>query len=413
MKTFVSSTQAGCKSSVLLVGKILKYLSLNNHTHVENVSEAEVIIVATCGFDILRENQSIEYFESLLKKSRESVKIYSVGCLNEINSKRLRALGERIVLLDNIENLNSVFPENRPGQTVELVPDQFDFNEISKQKNRNGFQFNLIYKIIAMALLHLEKFFGYPYARHVHLDKIHDEVFYKKKMYIEINQGCAWNCHYCIIKKARGKPISRSINSIIENIKINEAQFDILYLVSDDCASYGADIGTNLNELLMAIFKSFPHKEIEIGYLNPGFIQKNPELFLDLFKKGNIGAINIPIQSGSDKVIKDMNRHYSITTTLDTISKLRLISPNTFIWTHFMTGYPSETWSDFMKTLQASKRFDIGYVFAFSPREGTQIFNQAKNKPQYAKIKRFILHKYILFYILKKIFLNKGRSTFY
>lgn len=404
MRVFVTTAQGKCKSNAILTNKVLNYFVANNHQIVSRLSEADIIVITTCGFNKFSEDLSLKCFDNIIKEVNASATIYSIGCLNKINPKVLTDLRVRPQLIYSPEEFDSIFSSKIPykqireSHYIESHWDILNKKSIHYSPLRQNF-----YKAIADSFLWFEKKISYPKASRVHMSQIRDEFLHRNKFYVEIGRGCMWACNYCIIKKARGAPQSRSIDDIVDDIKDNAQNYPVINLVSDDCASYGVDIGKNLPLLLDAITKKFPEKCIELCYVNPGFIEKNPEDFVELFKKNNITSVNIAIQSGSDLVLKNMNRQYFIQTVLEAIARIRQISPTTLIWSHFITGYPEETWGDFFKTLKASNSFDFGYAFAFSPREGTPIYKKVQKMSLNAKIRHKILVFNLYFQLIKKM----------
>jgi tRNA A37 methylthiotransferase MiaB len=189
---------------------------------------------------------------------------------------------------------------------------------------------------------------------------------------VEIGSGCVGNCRYCIIKKAKGKPVSRKPEDILNDIAKIYSPGKQLDLVADDCGCYGIDLGTSLPELLLTINDKHPDISMDITYLSPWWLTKQKEEYIRIFKELNINSINISMQSGSDKVLAGMNRNYTVQEILGIIEKLKSISPQTGFWTHIMVGFPGEVWSDFWKTLVMATHFYAVHAFAYSPRRGTE-----------------------------------------
>ena len=196
----------------------------------------------------------------------------------------------------------------------------------------------------------------------------------KGNFFVKIGEGCVGNCSYCIIKKAKNRIISRKIEDILLDIKnnIDEQKEKNIVLIADDCGSYGIDIGTNIIELLFQIGNHFPSLGIDIYYLYPKWIEKMGNKLLNIFKQVNINSINIPIQSGSLKVLKSMNRSYDLERIFQFINMLKKISPETMVFTHYLVGFPGESFKDFLKTISTIPYFHNFYPFAYSSRKGTK-----------------------------------------
>jgi len=168
--------------------------------------------------------------------------------------------------------------------------------------------------------------------------------------------------------------ISRPIEDILVDIKNHlEIQKEKnVVLIADDCGSYGIDIGTNFIKLLNQIGSHFPSTGIGIYYLYPKWIEKFGKDLLKVFRKLKIDNINIPIQSGSQKVLKLMNRKYNLEKIFQFIHELKKISPKTLVHTHYLIGFPGAKFKDFLKTVSTIPYFHYFQAFTYSSRKGTK-----------------------------------------
>ena len=99
-----------------------------------------------------------------------------------------------------------------------------------------------------------------------------------------------------------------------------------MFLVANDCGCYGSDIKTSLINLLNEINKRFPSISIELNYLNPQWLEKNFNGYIKLFRDIDIDLVVIPVQSGSNKVLKNMDRRYDIGKVIKIIDKIKKVS---------------------------------------------------------------------------------------
>ena len=236
-----------------------------------------------------------------------------------------------------------------------------------------------------------------------------NEKINQNRFYIQIGKGCLNNCSYCIIKKARGKIRSREIDEILDDINQNLKNEKNIFFVSDDCGSYGKDIGENLFKLVKVTNNYYPKKLIDLNYLNPRWVDSEQLNYLKMIKKYNINSINLTIQSGSKKILCLMNRKYNHLRSIEFVQKARIISPKTLIWTHYMVGFPGETWKDFFQTLSQIRLFDYGYVIKYSDREGTQSINFVKKVPESIKKIRYYI---AYFFMISNFILRILKSSF-
>ena len=189
----------------------------------------------------------------------------------------------------------------------------------------------------------------------------------RKRAFIKVQDGCNNYCSYCIVPYIRGRSQSRPTIDIISEIRTAAKP---VVLTGIDLSSYGLDIGTTLRELCLAVDKcGFPFElsSIEVGIITSEFIKtlKNCTNFIPKF--------HVPLQSGSDKVLRDMNRKYTAGEYLSAIELIRAHFPAAAISTDVIIGFPTESPEDLAKTheLIAKVGFTHVHTFPYSRREGT------------------------------------------
>ncbi len=192
---------------------------------------------------------------------------------------------------------------------------------------------------------------------------------------VPLSMGCLNQCSFCGTKRARGALQSYSIKDIVRHVsKSVENGANEIWLTSQDNAVYGFDIGTNLAELIKSILTIDRDFKIRIGMGNPQhFVSYLDELVKVMKDPRVFSFIHIPLQSGSDKVLKDMNRGYTSRTFVDVVSKIRKKIPNISIMTDIICGFPTETEDDFEETLKIIKETkpDMINYSRYSSRPGT------------------------------------------
>lgn len=200
--------------------------------------------------------------------------------------------------------------------------------------------------------------------------------------FIQIMKGCNNFCSYCIVPYTRGPEESRPPEEILNEIKrLANSGYKEIFLLGQNVNSYGNDI-VNHDDFLTLLLKI---NEIE-GIERIRFTTSHPKDFnLDLIKVIKKGKkicehIHLPMQSGSDNIIKKMNRKYDMKQYYQIIKHIRKNIPNASITTDVMVGFPGETEEDFGFTVQAFKdiQFDSAYTFIYSNREKTlaSLFNR-------------------------------------
>ena len=200
--------------------------------------------------------------------------------------------------------------------------------------------------------------------------------------YVNIMTGCDNFCSYCIVPESRGREESRRPSSIIEEVEYLVGQgYKEVTLLGQNVNSYGnkADFDQTFPELLERVAQIPNLKRLRFTTSHPKDL--SDDLIKVIKRNDNICKyFHLPLQSGSDKVLKDMNRKYTQEKYLERVSKLREEIPEIAISTDIIVGYPTETEEDFEKTLDVCRKvgYDTAFTFKYSPRPKTRA---AKLKP--------------------------------
>lgn len=223
----------------------------------------------------------------------------------------------------------------------------------------------------------------------------------KEKQYqasIAVTRGCNRFCSYCIVPHVRGREISREIDDVVAEAKelVADGVREIM-LLGQNVAAFGLNGDTNppppgvspFADLLVELNK------IE-GLLRIRFISPYPSYFNDklIDTLGTLDKvchnIHLPLQSGSDRILKKMNRQYSAEQYLEIVNKLRKSMPDVTFSTDIIIGFPGETDEDFNATHEMMKK--VGYmnafIFKYSPRSGTPAADMEDQVPQNVKEER-------------------------
>ena len=213
------------------------------------------------------------------------------------------------------------------------------------------------------------------------LPKLHDS---KKIGITQILEGCLGDCSYCITRLAKGSLYSYSEDKILENIKRDlEAGCKEIWLTSQDNAAYGLDKKENkgisqLPKLLNKIFALEGNFRIRLGMMNPNNILPILDELVECYKNEKMFKfLHIPIQSASNKVLKDMNRKYKKEDFLKIIKNFKKEIPNISFATDIIVAYPTESQEDFEESLNLLKEIkpDMLNLSAFWPMKGTPAAN--------------------------------------
>jgi len=192
---------------------------------------------------------------------------------------------------------------------------------------------------------------------------------------VPVSTGCVGRCSYCSVKLARGNLVSYKPESLLDEIResVKNGAKEI-WLTSQDNGCYGFDIGTNLVELLRAVVEIPGEFRVRVGMMNPSHIGGFLDDLIKVYKSEKIFKfLHIPVQSGSDRTLKDMNRGYTMKDFLGIVSKFREAMELT-ISTDIIVGFPTESEKDFKKTIELLKRAqpDFLNLSKYWPRKKTK-----------------------------------------
>ena len=307
--------------------------------------EADIIIFITCS---IREKAKEKLFSEIGRikkiKNNKNLIICVGGCVSTQENEKLF---KRCSLIDVVFG----------PQTLHKLP-RMCIEYINSNKSKQ----------IDTSFPNLEKF--------NHIPKKYNK---EQTQFITITEGCNNFCSYCIVPFTRGREISRPYKSIMNEIselpKINHQE---IILLGQNVNNYNGINYNNKNSIDLIYLIEMISKLDYIEKIQ--FLTAHPRTFTDefiemykFFNKLN-PRLHLPVQSGSDKILKLMNRGYTISDYKDKIFKLRKINPEIIITTDFIVGFPGETDDDFQKTINLVKEIKFGHSFSFmySPRPLTK-----------------------------------------
>ena len=198
--------------------------------------------------------------------------------------------------------------------------------------------------------------------------------------FVSIMRGCNNFCHYCIVPFTRGRERSRDVDSILREVKdLHDRGFKEVTLLGQNVNSYGLlpngkrpENGTSFAELLRKVAQSVPDMRVRFSTSNPEDMTE--DILHAVAEEPNLcNHIHFPAQSGSNKVLKDMNRKYTREDYLEKVAAIRRIIPNCGLTTDIFVGYHDETLEDQELTLSLVRecQFDSAFMFKYSERPGT------------------------------------------
>ena len=400
---YIDSAAWVCETNLIGCSRLYRYMVKNGHEIVDDPSKADYIIINSCGLTRGHITKCINMHKKYISLKRENAKIILYGCLVKIDPK----------LVGTLDVLAIDF--NEDGRFDEIFYNKIEFKDIKPYcdiKTRRGLLLgkNPFYRTKIFPFLFSSIILPFSKKARLNYKRFVNSVSYENKIFLEISKGCTGNCNYCVIKRARGKICSRTIKDVISDTKKIVDPSKKLYLVANDCGCYGVDIKTNLIDLLYEIDNEFPDLAIDLNYLNPQWLERYSDEYVKLFKDVNIDFVVIPMQSGSNSVLKDMNRRYDINKVVKVVDRIKKASSKTFIYSHFIVGHPGEKWSDFIKTLISATHFDFPIAFGYSEHEGTVSSSLPHHKSNFTIMLRYLLFvTFMNFFLLYKIISSREK----
>lgn len=345
----------GCKVNQYESEMLKERFIDRGYTLAELDDEADVFVINTCSVTNLSDRKARQMIRAAKKASPNSTVVVT-GCYSQIKPAEVLALDE----------VDIVTGTNHKAEIVDLV-----------EKHRSE---KLGVFTGGDEKLHkIDSYEDLLKSEYVETGVI-TAMENRTRAYIKIQEGCNRYCSYCIIPFARGKIRSRSLESIVEEAKgLLEKGFRELVLTGINTALYGMEAG--LKELgLVCVLEELdklPYDfRIRLSSLEPTVVNFKQVSSLLKFKK-LCPHLHLSVQSGSDKIIKAMNRHYSRQDYLNIVKMLRTHDSGFGITTDMIVGFPGETEDDFLESLRLIEEacFVKVHAFRFSKRTGTAAEN--------------------------------------
>jgi len=306
---------------------------------VKTPDEADILFVNTCSIREHAEDKvhSLLGRYNLLKRKNPAMIIGVLGCM--------------------AQSMKHDILENKPYVDIVLGPDSY--RRLPEILNRHEFD----HKSAVDTIL----------SKH----EVYDDLFPSRKegvnAWVTIMRGCDKFCTFCIVPFTRGRERSRSLEGITEEVKNAVSQgYSEITLLGQNVNSYDYETA-KFPELLDAVAKVEGVRRIR--YTSPHPQDINQELLEVMHKHHNIcNYIHLPLQSGSNRILKRMNRTYTREHFIDLSRKIRSTLPGVGISTDIIVGFPGETEEDFNDTIDLMNdvKFDSAYTFKYSPRKGTK-----------------------------------------
>jgi len=345
-----SFTTLGCKVNQFETEAMTELLEQEGIKVVQENTNADIYIINTCAVTKESERKSRQFINKAKRLNPEAL-VVAVGCSVQLNSDKI----------NKETSVDITIGTKHKGEIGRLIKEKLKNNI----KNDNEMLVNAGMDII-------EEFSGRESFEELKISTVHD----KTRANIKIQDGCSQFCSYCIIPYVRGPIRSRNHNDIIEEIKKLAANgYKEIVLNGIHISSYGKDqeIENALIKLIEDINLIDGIKRIRLGSLEPKIITED---FVSRISKMDkfCHQFHLSLQSGSDSVLKRMNRKYTIEEYRTNVKLIRKYMPDSGITTDIIVGFPGETEEEFNETFEFVKeiRFSRIHVFKYSVREGTK-----------------------------------------
>ena len=369
----VGFVSLGCSKNLIDTEIAIGKFKNNNYKIVNNPSEADIIVINTCGFiDSAKEEAINTILEMAEYKKQKCRYLIVMGCLVQRYYEDLIKELPEVDLFIKLEDYDNFW---------NIIEDLIKRDIVTKTKQKLS---NKISEMKPLPMATSEEF----------MDRV--VTTGKNYAYIKIGEGCSNRCTYCAIPYIRGPFVSRKMEEIIEEAKmLAKTGIKELIVIAQDTTKYGVDIygESKLAELLSKLSKIKGIEWIRFLYSYPEGI--TDELIQEVAQNKKIAKyFDIPIQHISDSILKKMNRKTSKKQITELLEKIRTQIPEVTLRTSLIVGFPGETNDDF-KELQefvSQAKFDKLGAFMYSKEEGTpaeklpnQIHRNTK-KSRYNKI---------------------------
>ncbi len=392
---FLKTLSVGCPKNMIESSTYRSILEENGYSEVEEKNNANIVIYNTCG--CLEVLQSRARTAASSTDVREHEKVIVAGCFPFIDKGNTLAKdGYEIFEPGDYNQFKKIL-----GISEGLIVESSDFNltDYSEQPKLVNFPVK-VYEFLKSNFKNLinndskvSRFFK-------------SIMMTNKYFYLTLGAGCSGNCTFCGIKSAIGDPKSRSLGEILSKFqKAIDSGKKNIWLVSDDIGSWGKDLNTNTSTLLGNLLNNTHQFNIVLNYFEPDMLLNQWEKVSPFLLDKRVEQVCIPLQTGSQKLLKKMGRHYNIKEVLKAVKKIRKDNKSIVVKSQFIIGFPGETWKDFIMSLYAISKFDGVGVNAYARLKYTAAYN-LKPLPNIVVKLRTIIAKSFAFIMYSRVLIS-------
>lgn len=349
----------GCKVNLYESEVIMNSFKKSGYEIVDFEDNADIVIINTCTVTNTSDKKSRNIIRQAIKKHENAV-IVVMGCYSQVRSADIK----------EIDGVDIIIGNTKKSKVVSLVEEYL--------KNKKS-------------ITEIDD------IMHTDFEPMELDTFETRtRAFVKIQDGCNNFCSYCIIPYSRGNIRSKEKDDVVSEIKcLVKNGYKEVVLTGIHTGHYGKDkYDYDFSDLLSELCKIDNLKRIRISSIE---ITELDSKFIDVLKNNKVivNHMHIPLQSGCDKTLKEMNRKYDTKYYLDKINLIRSIRPNISITTDLIVGFPNETEEDFNNTLSFLRKvkFSKIHVFPYSRRKGTKadlMDNQIDEQTKHKRVKEVL-----------------------
>ncbi len=327
----------GCKVNQYETEAMMELFEERGYNVVPTEEKADVYVINTCTVTSLSDKKSRQFIRRC-KRTNPNAIIGVVGCYSQVSPEEV----------EKIEGVNIIIGTNNRKQIVDLVEDVTVWDKV----------------VMVDDIMQVREF------EELKIDTVKD----KTRAFLKIQEGCNQYCSYCIIPYARGPIRSRKPENVVSEVKrLAENGFKEIVLTGIHVASYGKDLdGVSLTSVLKEVHGIEGIERIRLSSLEPRMFTEEFIMAIKEMPKF-CNHFHLSLQSGSDSVLKRMNRKYTTSEYASIVERLREELDQPSFTTDIIVGFPGETDEEFEETYAFAKRIGFSqiHVFKYSPRQGT------------------------------------------
>ena len=353
-------------------------LEKSGYEIVSNPNDAEEIVFAGCGVRAAWVDDAISQMNSFIE-GKIAPKVTVTGCISKIETERIeKSVNSENVSFKSFQELVKEYTQF----SFDLFEKDYSQNENTDLEGDNPLRRKVtpLKERVVRTLDQLDRKYELSlvdeYKRRTTGFFFYNET--EPTEMITVSRSCLYNCSFCTIPKGRGDYRSIKLDDIKEKIRkaISKDIFRIV-LIGDEVGNYGKDFkdGSNFHKLVEEVLAIDERLKIAIRYIEPTPFLKNFEMLKKYCLEGRIYLLHVPLQTGSQDLLKQMSRNYKLEKIIPYYKDL-IENTETVFYCNWMIGFPGETEEDFQKTVDLASYLQIhlNTVIPFSARPDTKAF---------------------------------------